>query len=98
MDPEAHHGIREGIVMPMHDWTRVTAGTYHDFHCRWLADMTNRFNGGLLPDDHYAQMEQVMEGMTGDLLTLRMDEPPPREGPADEGEGGLAVAVKQFKG
>jgi hypothetical protein len=45
--------------MPMHDWTRVSAGTYHDFHCSWLADLKNRLNAGLLPDESYAQIEQV---------------------------------------
>jgi hypothetical protein len=75
--------------MPMHDWTRVSAGTYHDFHCRWLADLTNRLNDGLLPSDHYAQVEQSMEGMTADSLILRADPPPHVE------EEGGAVAVAQ---
>jgi hypothetical protein len=22
--------------MPMHDWTRVDAGIYHDFHHEWI--------------------------------------------------------------
>jgi hypothetical protein len=22
----------EDLAMPIHDWTRVTAGTWHDFH------------------------------------------------------------------
>ncbi|MBY0228527.1 MAG: DUF4058 domain-containing protein [Gemmataceae bacterium] len=76
--------------MPMHDWTRVSAGTYHDFHCSWLGELRNRLNEGVLPADHYAQVEQVMESMTGDLLALRETDPP--EG-VDAGEGGLAVAV-----
>ena len=56
--------------MPMHDWTRVKAGTYHDFHCRWLADITNHLNRGLLPSDHYAQVEQVGDGMIADIGDL----------------------------
>jgi hypothetical protein len=59
----------------MHDWTRVIAGTYHDFHCCWLAEIKNRLNVGVLPEDHYAQVEQVMEGVTTDVLTLRTDPP-----------------------
>lgn len=78
--------------MPMHDWTRVSAGTYHDFHCRWLADLTNRLNGGLLPADHYAQMEQVMESMNADILTLRMEEELPGD-TGGEGDGGVATAA-----
>src|SRR5262245_31715095 len=75
--------------MPMHDWTRVSAGIYHDFHGRWLGEITNRLNEGLLPGDHYALTEQIMESMTGDLLTLREEPPPPD---LDEG-GGLALAL-----
>jgi len=77
--------------MPMHDWTRVSAGTYHDFHCRWLGDLTTQLNTGLLPNDHYAQVEQVMEGMTADALLLKEDEPD--QSPQEESEGGLALAV-----
>ena len=22
--------------MPVHDWTHVSAGTFHDFHCTWI--------------------------------------------------------------
>ena len=35
--------------MPIHDWTRVTAGTWHDFHLVWIAELRNVLNGGLLP-------------------------------------------------
>jgi len=41
--------------MPMHDWTRVSAGTFHDFHCSWIAELKKTLNGGLLPPDYYAQ-------------------------------------------
>lgn len=77
--------------MPMHDWTRVSAGTYHDFHCRWLADLTNHLNRDRLPSDHYAQVEQVAEGMIADILTLRSENPD--DAPTTENEGGLAVAT-----
>jgi len=59
--------------MPMHDWTRVFAGTYHDFHCRWLPEISKRLNEGLLPPDHYSQLEQVLTGMNADVLTLRLE-------------------------
>ncbi|MCE9529802.1 MAG: hypothetical protein K8T89_01475 [Planctomycetes bacterium] len=48
--------------MPMHDWTRVQAGTYHDFHCCWLAKLTSQLNRELLPEDHYAQIEEATAG------------------------------------
>jgi hypothetical protein len=75
--------------MPMHDWTRVSAGTYHDFHCAWLAEIRLRLNEGLLPEDHYAQVEQIMEGTTADLLALRESGP----APAEPTEAGVAVAA-----
>ena len=32
--------------MPIHDWTRVTAGTWHDFHLAWIVQTSNALNGG----------------------------------------------------
>jgi hypothetical protein len=76
--------------MPMHDWTRVSAGVYHDFHCRWLGEVTSRLNEGLLPEDHYAQVEQMLGGATADLLTLKESKPTPTE---PGGMGGVALAA-----
>jgi hypothetical protein len=45
--------------MPVHDWTRVSAGTFHDFHCTWIPQIKNRLNEGVLPPEYYAQVEQV---------------------------------------
>jgi hypothetical protein len=35
--------------MPVHDWTRVSAGTFHDSHCTWISQIKNRLNEGVLP-------------------------------------------------
>lgn len=80
--------------MPLHDWTRVLAGTFHDFHYLWVAELRNRLNRGLLPDDYYAQAEQVAGASVPDVLTLHEFE-------SDEAgkshpeftPGGAAVAV-----
>ena len=40
--------------MPVHDWTRVDAGIFHDFHTVWTGELRNALNGGLLPDGYYA--------------------------------------------
>jgi hypothetical protein len=45
--------------MPIHDWTRVSAGTWHDFHLAWIAEIRNALNDGLLPPTYYAQAEQI---------------------------------------
>ena len=58
-------------AMPMHDWTNVSAGTFHDFHNSWITHLKERLNAGLLPDPYYALGEQ-RAGDTGlDLLALR---------------------------
>lgn len=35
--------------MPVHDWTRVNTGTFHDFHSAWITHLRDALNGGLLP-------------------------------------------------
>ena len=44
--------------MPVHDWTRVEAGTFHDFHHSWIEELKRALNAGLLPLAYYAQAEQ----------------------------------------
>jgi hypothetical protein len=56
--------------MPMHDWTRVPAGIYHDFHGGWLYAIRGTLNGGLLPKGYYALAEQITRPYGPDLLTL----------------------------
>jgi hypothetical protein len=77
--------------MPIHDWRRVQAGTYHHFHNNWIAELSKRLNNGLLPGDFYALAEQ-MAGETGpDVLTLQVDAPWPDA--SDVPAGGTAVVV-----
>jgi hypothetical protein len=57
--------------MPAHDWTKVKAGTFHDFHGRWIAHLTETLNTDLLPGDYYAQSEQRTAEVIADVLTLR---------------------------
>lgn len=78
--------------MPIHDWTRVTAGTWHDHHVAWIAELRNALNAGLLPDDYYAQAEQFIGPFEPDVVALhaaRAARPAPG-GPID---GGLTVAT-----
>ncbi len=55
--------------MPFHDWTRVAAGTFHDFHYSWVAELRNALNRGLLPSAYYAQAEQVSGASVPDVHT-----------------------------
>jgi hypothetical protein len=70
--------------MPVHDWTRVSAGTFHDFHSSWIVHLKEALNGGLLPDDHYAQVEQRATAIIPDVLTLHLG------GASGNGENGHA--------
>lgn len=69
--------------MPLHDWTTVVAGTFHDFHYIWVAEIRRRLNGGLLPDGYYAQAEQVTGAAVPDVLTLHDDSESADNLPAD---------------
>src|SRR3954469_15289970 len=58
--------------MPMHDWTRVSDATFHDFHYSWVLEIKRALKRGLLPPGYYVMAEQF----GGDLgapgvLTLR---------------------------
>lgn len=79
--------------MPVHDWTRVEAGMFHDFHNAWITQLRDALNGGLLPPDYYALGEQHAGHLIPDVLTLHTSKPNgapplPPVGPT----GGLALA------
>lgn len=86
--------------MPIHDWTRVIAGIFHDFHHEWVSTIKRALNSGLLPADYYALAEQVASGLGPDVLTLESIRPQPVKssgnGPATAvatDQGGLALAT-----
>jgi hypothetical protein len=73
--------------MPIHDWTRVRANRWHDFHQGWTIEIRNALNRGLLPDGYLALAEQITGGPAPDVVTLSL--------PVKPGEGmtgGVAVA------
>ena len=70
--------------MPIHDWTRVDAGTFHAFHGAWITHLMGTLNAGVLPEGYYALQEQVTLGVIPDVVTLRDDRAPElREAPGD---------------
>jgi hypothetical protein len=77
------------VNMPIHDWTRVSAGTFHDFPSSWITHLKETLNGGLLPEGYYAMAEQHAGRLIADVLTLEMDENGPRQLKQD---GPVAVA------
>jgi hypothetical protein len=70
--------------MPLHDWTRVEAGTFHGFHLRWSAAICAQLNDGLLPAGYYADPEQVVRPWESDVIALAVPptlfSPPPASG------------------
>lgn len=77
--------------MPVHDWSRVDAGIFHDFHNRWGGRICDALNEGLLPPDYYALTEQHAGRFIVDLLTLHAGT---RNGgtPSGPSGGGTALA------
>lgn len=69
--------------MPVHDWTRIYAGAFHDFHSSWLRSIKRALNDGLLPSDYYVLVDQVAGGVGPDVLTLER----PTGGPTTNGSG-----------
>jgi hypothetical protein len=45
--------------MPIHDWSRVDAGIFHDFHHAWVGELKRAMNGGPLSSDEYAIVERA---------------------------------------
>ncbi|HWE94972.1 MAG TPA: DUF4058 family protein [Tepidisphaeraceae bacterium] len=82
--------------MAIHDWTRVGAGIFHDFHHTWITEIKRALNAGLLPPGYYALAEQIAGGLGPDVLAL--------EGPAGDAptsdlprQGGVALASRPPK-
>jgi hypothetical protein len=77
--------------MPVHDWTRVDAGIFHDFHHTWITEIKRVLNRGLLPPEYYALAEQIAGGLGPDVLTLHR----PANGapPVGDPTGGIALAT-----
>jgi hypothetical protein len=78
--------------MPVHDWTRVVAGNFHDFHQRWITAICNSLNAGQLPDDFYAMSEQIAEGPKPDVIALHANgQPESSWDPMSLGDRAIAV-------
>jgi len=80
--------------MPVHAWTRVSAGTFHDFHNAWITELRNALNGGVLPEGYYALGEQRSGEVSPDVLTLHAETAPLRwtSEAASDDKGLIAVA------
>jgi hypothetical protein len=73
--------------MPIHDWSRVPAGLFHDFHQSWCIRIKDALNRGRLPTGVDALVEQRAGPREADVLTIeRKGKPRPMAL-----DGGVAV-------
>src|SRR3954453_19729491 len=80
------------LNMPVHDWTRVEDGIFHDFHVGWIPELRTVLNSGLLPEGYYALAEQHAGRAIADVLTLHAS-PALSEGePLPPASGGTVLA------
>ena len=66
--------------MPMHDWSKVTPGEFHDFHGEWISATRRALLDGILPAQYYASIDQHVMGFIPDVVTLKSGTK--RRGPA----------------
>ena len=71
--------------MPIHDWTRVSAGGFHNFHQDWTIEIYRALNRGLLPPGYTAYTDLRAGGWEPDVVTIQTQRP-------GAGTGGSAVA------
>jgi hypothetical protein len=74
--------------MPIHDWTRVGANRFHDFHQSWTIAIRKALNAGRLPSGFFAMVEQKSGGPEADVITLELT-PPTGSAP-----GGAAIDMQ----
>jgi len=60
--------------MPMHNWTRVSAGTFHDFHNAWITHIKESLNAGLIPNSYCALGEKTVDEFGPHVLTRKAEE------------------------
>lgn len=83
--------------MPVHDWTKVDAGIFHDFHHAWIEEIKRALNRGLLPSDYYALAEQVAGRFGPDVLALQRPTRPKLAPPSAGGAVTVETAPPRTK-
>lgn len=79
--------------MPIHDWTRVSAGTWHAFHLSWISELQETLNDGRMPADYYVQAEQIAGPLGPDVLTLQEMTPTGNGAAIAPHQGSVAAAT-----
>jgi hypothetical protein len=84
--------------MPIHDWTRVDAGIFHDFYLDWIFTIKRALNDGVLPAGYYALAEQIAGGLHPDVLTLERAPPPSPSAPERYAQKRSRLAIRHVSG
>jgi hypothetical protein len=66
--------------MPIHDWNRVPAGIYRDFHRGWTVEIRRALNRGLLPAGYYAMVERRTGRPGPETIASQLGRPEPTGG------------------
>ncbi len=61
--------------MPIHNWSRVPAGLFHDFHQSWSIRIKDALNAGRLPKGLVALVEQRAGPWESDVLAIECSLP-----------------------
>src|SRR5207302_10217684 len=83
--------FKENQAMPIHDWTRVPAGLFHDFHQSWSIRIKDALNAGRLPKGLSALVEQRSGNWEPDVLAIERKTKSKRPG---AGDGGVLVSER----
>lgn len=88
------------MVMPIHDWSRVDSGIFHDVHVAWIGRLRSELNDHVLPEPFYALAEPVSGEVIPDVITLQAEkalegEPPGASRLSRDDSPGGAVAVAE---
>lgn len=66
--------------MPIHDWTRISAGGFHTFHQDWTIELYRTLNRGLLPAGYSAFTDLRVNGWEPDGVAIRKSASPSSDG------------------
>src|SRR6266566_2476932 len=83
--------------MPLHDWTRVPSGLFHDFHQSWSIRIKDALNAGRLPRGVAALVEQRAGPRESDVLAIETRSKGPRSG-LDSGVATMPPPITRLVG
>jgi hypothetical protein len=84
--------------MPLHDWSRIPAGLFHDFHPTWAIEIKRALNSGILPKGLSALVEQRIGPRESDVLAIESLARGRSELDKDGGVATLEPPTTQFAG